>query len=506
MRAFAIAGVLMMLAAPAAAAPATSTPASSTPATEPAPLMGDQPAPAGAPVTLAPSPTPAPAPQTGSAPIPDRLILPGRAPPKPPPPKGGELAGYWTGTWTKLEDPLPVAVTFEKTPTGYIGRFDSDALQVAGIPFASVTYSEPNVRFTLQGDMTTAMFSGAVSIDTMEGTFTEGSAYGTFKLTRARSPEGRLRVREVTFANGNVTLAGTFILPPSTPQRARAILFLQGSGPEGRWASRYLAQKFAESGIAALIYDKRGVGGSTGDWRSATFIDLADDAVAGIRFLQRQPEVHPGNIGIYGHSQGGTIAPLVAARAGNVEFVIAAAGSGPRPERAELFSVANSIGLYRLPRGERADAEAFVREIVAVAYRGKERSTLDAMIRSYRGRSWFFEPPPPGDHYWTLSRNIASYRPYTQWKKVKSRVLLVWGRYDERVPVDDSLELIREAIELNGTRERVFRYWIIPGADHNFRLVTRNQYGGWPKRVPDYARRLINWVLWDHGNQGAHEY
>jgi hypothetical protein len=66
--------------------------------------------------------------------------------------------------------------------------------------------------------------------------------------------------REVTFSSGGAQLSGTLILPASAG-RHRAVLCLHGSGPEGRWANRYLAQKFAEADIAA-IYDKRGVGQS----------------------------------------------------------------------------------------------------------------------------------------------------------------------------------------------------------------------------------------------------
>ena len=79
-------------------------------------------------------------------------------------------------------------------------------------------------------------------------------------------------------------LAGTLVLP-ATPGKHPAIACLHGSGPEARWANHYLAQKFAEHGIVALIYDKRGVGESSGDWQKATFAELADDAAAGIRFF-----------------------------------------------------------------------------------------------------------------------------------------------------------------------------------------------------------------------------
>ncbi len=416
-------------------------------------------------------------------------------------------AGYWTGNWTKFGDVLPVAVTVQKTPNGtYTASFDSDALQVAGIPFETVTYAPPNVRFVLRGDKTTAVFEGEVLGNEIVGKFTEGPAAGTFYLERGTAPEANLRVRDVTFRNGDVSLSGTLILPVPSPARYRAVVFLHGSGAEGRWANRYLAQKFALKGVAALIFDKRGVGGSTGDWRTATFDDLAGDGAAAVHFLQTLPEIHPENIGIFGHSQGGTLAPLVAERVPEVEFVIASAASGLRPDRVEEYSVGNSIDIAHLPEAEKADAWSYVRELVGVAYRGKSRNTLDTLAAQFKGRSWFFAPPPPNDYYWTLSRALSGYRPLLHWKNVHARVLLVYGQYDLRVPPEASLNAIRDAVKEGNSSDHVLRYWMVPGADHTYTLVNQPVYGTWPKRVPEYADRLISWVLWDHGREGQPEW
>ena len=244
------------------------------------------------------------------------------------------IEGHWAGTWTKAGDPLSVRVVIAKTNGGYAASFDSDALQVAGIPFAEVALSGGRVRFVLQGDATTTVFEGALASDAISGTFIEGDQKGTFELARTVAPPA-VDTREVAFANGAVKLAGELLVPEASGSRP-AILFLHGSGAEGRWASRYLAKRFADAGFVVLIADKRGVGASTGDWREAGFDDLASDAVAGLRVLAAMAEVDPSRIGIYGHSQGGTIAPLVAERAGGLAFVIASAASGLNPRDRDL--------------------------------------------------------------------------------------------------------------------------------------------------------------------------
>lgn len=68
----------------------------------------------------------------------------------------------------------------------------------------------------------------------------------------------------------------------------------------------------AHRGIAALLYDKRGTGASTGDWRSASFIDLAGDAAAAMDRLLEESDIDPSRVGLFGSSEAGYIVPMVA--------------------------------------------------------------------------------------------------------------------------------------------------------------------------------------------------
>jgi alpha-beta hydrolase superfamily lysophospholipase len=133
-------------------------------------------------------------------------------------------------------------------------------------------------------------------------------------------------------------LGGTIVFPVGAGPFP-GIVFLHGSGAEGRWASRYLAHEFARRGVAALIYDKRGVGRSTGDWRTASFVDLVGDAVAAVEALRSQLRVASDRVGIHGHSQGGTIAPWVASKDQHVAFVVASAAGGGSMADMEILLV-----------------------------------------------------------------------------------------------------------------------------------------------------------------------
>src|SRR5688572_32193810 len=80
--------------------------------------------------------------------------------------------------------------------------------------------------------------------------------------------------------------------------------------------------------MAVLGYDKRGVGGSTGDWRTASFEDLAGDVVAAFEYLRTRSDIDRDQIGLLGVSQAGWIMPLAAVRAKDIAFLISVSGAG----------------------------------------------------------------------------------------------------------------------------------------------------------------------------------
>ncbi len=271
------------------------------------------------------------------------LALGGQAAAQPPSP---DLAGAWQGVWIKQGDALPVTMSFTRTGDAYAGAFNSDALQVSGIPVTAVRERGGKVHFEIKGDDATSVFDGEVTDVALSGGFVDGpDSGGHFDLKRVSGAPAPVATRDVTFQDGDVTLAGTLLLP-AAPGRHPAVIFLQGSGPEGRWANRYLAQKMAEAGVVALIFDKRGVGGSGGTWKTADFETLAGDAAAGVTLLRAQAEVDPARVGVYGHSQGGTIAPLVAARAG------AWPSSSPPPPSGSIRRTRRSTA-WRIPWASR---------------------------------------------------------------------------------------------------------------------------------------------------------
>src|SRR6266516_3597108 len=304
------------------------------------------------------------------------------------------VAGHWEGVMIRESAELNVSFDFAGDATGLKASFNSPSQRAIGIPLQKVSYTAPHVHFELVGDETRIVFDGELIANAITGQFHEGDAKGTFSLTRAELEPPTFKQEEVSFKNGDVSLSGTLVLP-LTKGPHPAVVFLHGSGPEGRYASRFLAQYFSRHGIAALIYDKRGVGKSTGDWKQSNFEALADDAISGIQMLQGRADINPKEIGIYGHSQGGSLAPFVASKSTDVGFVIAAAGSGVPMYQAEINSLTNQTRENGVSGNDLSEATAYINLLVSVARTGEGREQLDAATDKARNAKWlkFLGPP-----------------------------------------------------------------------------------------------------------------
>jgi uncharacterized protein len=404
-----------------------------------------------------------------------------------------QLAGDWRGYWSRAGDTLPITLHVKRDPStrAYAASFDADRLRVMGIPFTNVTVDGCcNVTMRLVGDRTTSVFTGTLRGDTLSGELREAGTDGRFAFSRVRATSAPLVEHEVAFRNRDVALAGSLILPANAA-RHPVIVFIHGSGGEARWASRFLALKFAERGVAALIFDKRGVGKSSGDWRTATLDDLAGDAAAAVAFLRLDARIDPRRIGIHGHSQGGTLAPLIAVRSPDVAFLIASAAAGVPTDSTEIFSILNSIYPNASTATDSADARRYASELVAAAYHGEPRARLDTLVSQFRGRPWFFAPPAPDASYWSFSKAFGAYRPLDWWRQVRVPVLLVYGEKDHRVPARESAARIAAEL-LRQTPDADVTVRILPDADHTFRLPAGPS--GWPSTAPDYLPTLLAWL------------
>ena len=148
------------------------------------------------------------------------------------------------------------------------------------------------------------------------------------------------RHAEIAFQNRtqDLALAGLLFVPEGAGPFPAAVV-IHGSGTSRRDNGWYLTltKYLQDSGIVVLLPDKRGSEKSEGDWRTASFEDLATDTRAAIEYLRTQRSVPLSGIGVIGMSQGGWIAPIVASQESDLAFLVSMVGSMVTPREQLLY-------------------------------------------------------------------------------------------------------------------------------------------------------------------------
>jgi uncharacterized protein len=274
----------------------------------------------------------------------------------------------------------------------------------------------------------------------------------------------KLREKEVLFKNGETTLSGTVVLPPTKGPHP-AVVLVHGSGPGVRETYRSFASFFALNGIAALMYDKRGCGTSTGDWRKSGFEDFAGDAVAGLEMLKNRPDINTRQIGLWGVSQGGWIVGLAAARSTNVAFIISVSGPGITPEAQDAFVIEHRMKGTGFSDADLGEALSLYHLDSHCAQTGTGWDEFEATRRAVQNRSWYNDdvhPHGPGDQQqWQL---IWNYDPVLTLRNIHCPVLSIFGELDPLVPVQKSADVWKTALMEAGNQDVTVK--IFPHADH----------------------------------------
>ena len=241
--------------------------------------------------------------------------------------------GYWEGVVTREGKTWRVYVEIGVNSA----NVDFVDIDVWNIPFSlSVKNERARLERAQPDGRPSVIFDGVVDGDRFSGSWSGLGVTGSFSMKRGVKNSATFREEEAVFRNGDIELSGTLFLPPSRGSHP-AVVITHGSSPNERSGYRSWARRFANAGIAALIYDKRGAGRSTGETRSASMEDLADDAIAGVNFLKSHSRIDTSKIGVIGHSQGGWIAPLAATRSKDVAFVIASVAAAVTPAEQSIY-------------------------------------------------------------------------------------------------------------------------------------------------------------------------
>jgi len=441
------------------------------------------------------------------------------------------LTGRWEGAISIMGSNLGIVVVFETAGEDLTARIDIPQQGAAGLALANVSYDDPEVHFELPATQGTAVFDGLRSSDSIGGTFTQAGYTGTFSLNRAGAPAaGPTAVEppppyaeeEVTFTNGDVTLAGTLTMPVSGAPFP-AVVMITGSGAENRDEElfgfkpfRMIADYFTRAGIAVLRYDDRGVGGSTGNVSESTSEDFATDVLEAVKYLQTREQIDNMRIGLVGHSEGGIIAPMVAARSNDVAFIVLMAGTAVTGEKiifaqGEAVLKANGATEAQLHAEHEMQRRMFdfVRtgeglEDLEADFREQMRAGIDSLPADQRAaiadvdalidRQWngqldFIRSP------WF--RFFLDYDPATALEHVHVPVLALFGGLDLQVPPDVNMEPMERSLERAGNDD--FTIHVFPRANHLFLTAETGSPNEYPTMekvfVPGFLEMMTEWIL-----------
>lgn len=290
---------------------------------------------------------------------------------------------------------------------------------------------------------------------------------------------------------GDVTLAGTFYIPEG-PGPHPALIMLQGSGPEDRDSGGYfppIRNAFLAAGLAVLSWDKPGVGESTGDWHRQTFFDRSDEARSALAWLRQRDDVEPYRTGIWGHSQGGWVGPISAARDRLVAFLIINSGPGVDVLEQDLFGVEHILREDGAGEAEVQQALAYMEHIHDAAIRGMSHEEfVERVMEPARGTPGFAYFGEVDKGLWTfLVLNMQRvYDPVSSLERISCPVLAIFGEQDSLVPVPKSVRILEEALAKAGNDDVTIQ--MFPGADHRIRT------GAPPELAEGYLDTMSAWL------------
>jgi len=398
------------------------------------------------------------------------------------------LVGSWEGLGDFGAVELRIRFHVGTKSDGSLGAsLVSPDQSAALVPVAKVTAGEDGgVRFDVPA--IGAHYEGQLESaeDRIEGALHQGG--GVFPLVleridrvpvlrRPQTPEPPFpyRVEEVRYPNpkaGNL-LAGTLTLPEGDGPFP-AVLLITGSGAQDRNEEIFghkpflvIADHLTRAGIAVLRVDDRGIGGSTGDFRGATSADFATDVAAGVEFLKGRAEVRSDRIGLLGHSEGGLIAPLVAAERDDVAFLVLLAGPGQRGDALLLLQMDLLARAAGLDEAARAENRAVQEELFALVLAEKDPTRLRTALLELLEPS--LGDAAAGQLETLLSpwyRFFLAYDPAPALKRVRCPVLALNGSKDLQVAAEENLSAIRAALEAGGNPDVTCTAY--PGLNHLF--------------------------------------
>ena len=442
--------------------------------------------------------------------------------------QGQDVTGQWNSVLNVQGMSLRLVFHINKTDNGYTSTMDSPDQGAKGIPVATTTFDGSKLSLAIPN--IALLYEGEFKTDSIVGTFTQSglSVQMTLKRTpvevqsviRPQEPKPPFpyRSEDVTFENNDagITLAGTLTMP-ETGSNFTAVILITGSGAQdrneeimGHKPFFVIADYLTRNGVVVLRYDDRGTAQSTGVFRTATTADFATDVESAIAYLKTRKEINPNKVGLMGHSEGGVIAPMVAARSNDVAFIVMLAGTGIRGDALLLLqekSVYEVSGMSNdtVEKLIEINAKVFDKVVNTNGFLSAQEITdfmtplktdiIQVLIEEMAADNYIQQFATSISSPWM--QYFLRYDPALALEKVKCPVLAINGSKDLQVPPKENLEAISALLEKGGNKNVTIKEY--SGLNHLFQECTT----GLPAEYaiieqtfsPEVLKDLAEWLL-----------
>lgn len=263
--------------------------------------------------------------------------------------------GAWNGELDVMGSKLPLVFNF--SPNGC--TMDSPSQNAKGIPAEKTVTDDGTIKVKV--GMIGATFEGKMADGEIKGTFTQNGyplpltlKAGKLAVKRPQTPVPPFPYKEesVSFTNAGYTFNGTLTLPENYTKDTPVVLMVTGSGQQNRDEELFehkpfavIADALARQGIASLRYDDRGWGDASVKFMNFTTDDFRQDAAAALPLLRKRFN----KVGILGHSEGGTIAMMLAAE-GKTDFIVSLAGMAISGKETLVMQNRQAMSVLGLPK------------------------------------------------------------------------------------------------------------------------------------------------------------
>lgn len=441
-----------------------------------------------------------------------------------------DITGIWYGLFSYPGGKMRLTLHITKTTTGYAATFDSPDEKAAGLPIPSIAFENnilafaaPAANLDYKGTLDNNAIKGNLLVNNTQMPLDFGrEEIKAPKLLRPQEPEKPYPyvTEDVTFKNekAGITLAGTLTLPKKEGNFP-AVILITGSGAQNRDEEimghkpfLVLADFLTKNGIAVLRYDDRGVAKSTGDFETATTQDFATDTDAAFQYLKTRKEINKNKIGLAGHSEGGAIAPIVAAKNPDVAFIVLMAGpaiSGDELMMLQNYMLGKADGM---PEEELTKLGGINRKVYDII---KQESNTEVMqtkmhtLLTTELKPLFVSKGIPQsniDQYINMQIsglispwyvNFMKYDPAPALEKVKCPILAINGDKDLQVAAMANLNAIKRITEKSGNKKVTTKQ--LPGLNHLFQESEKglpSEYGTIEQTISPVALNEISgWIL-----------